>query len=78
MVAGVCNPVVGCRAVSWRLCGALLRCVFLWVSQGSVGFVGLLSMVDVASAPCVVRWKLSGLCRPDDGGEVHFHGGLGP
>jgi len=29
-------------------------CVFLWAPQGLVGFVGLLSVVDVASAPCFV------------------------
>ena len=54
LVAGVCDPVVGCRAVGWRLCGELLMCVFLWVPQGSVGCVGLFSWVDVAGAPCFV------------------------
>jgi hypothetical protein len=30
-------------------------CVFLWAPQGLVDCVGLLSMVDVASAPCFVE-----------------------
>jgi len=54
LVAGVCTPGLGCKAVGWRLWGALLVCVFLWAPQGLVGCVGLLSMVDVASAPCFV------------------------
>ena len=29
-------------------------CVFLWAPQGSVGFVSLLSVLDVASISCFV------------------------
>ena len=59
LVAGVSTPALGCKAVGWQFWGALLVCVFLWAPQGSVGCVGSLSVVDVASAPCFVAVGLA-------------------
>ena len=51
LVAGVSFVLaLGCGDVGWRLWGALLVCVFMWVLQGLVGIVGWLSLLDVVGA----------------------------
>ena len=50
LVAGAFVPALGCRAMDWRLWGALLVCEFMWVLQGLVGIVGWLCLLDVVGA----------------------------
>ena len=40
-------PALGCKAVGWRLWGALLVCVSMWFLRTFVGTVGWLGLGDV-------------------------------
>ena len=59
LVAGVCFvPVLGCRAVGWRLWVAWLVCLFMRVLQGlvAVGWPVVLVLVDYAGRMVVGKY----------------------